>query len=187
MPAIPRVSRERWILAGLEALVEAGPSAVRVETLASRLGVTKGGFYGYFDNRDALMDAMLEVWERRSTDDAIAIAEAEGRDVRETMHLAGALTFSVDLLPIDLAVRAWARHDPAVAERLRRVDNVRIEFLRAMFRTYIADDAEIEARSTLAFATAIGQHFMAADHGAYTKDEAVDLAAALVLRPSLPD
>ena len=184
MPPSPRVTRERWITAGLEALVDGGPGAVRVETLAARLGVTKGGFYGYFANRDALLDRMLAEWERRSTDEAIAVAEEEGRSVRETMQLAGALTFSDALLPIDLAVRAWARHDHGVAERLRRVDNIRIEFLREMFRTYITDESEIEARSTLAFATAIGQYFMAADHGAYTKDEAVDLAAALVLRPS---
>ncbi|WP_246083372.1 hypothetical protein [Nonomuraea diastatica] len=43
------------------------------------------------------------------------------------------LTFSEDrLLPIDLAVRDWARRDEAVAERLRRVDNRRMALRRRL-------------------------------------------------------
>jgi hypothetical protein len=37
------------------------------------------------------------------------------------------LTFSTELLPIDLAIRDWARRDQAVAGRLRRFDNPRMD------------------------------------------------------------
>lgn len=52
---------------------------------------------------------------------------------------------------------------PSVATRLRRIDNVRMDFLREMFGSFVADPDEVEARSTLVFALAIGRHFIAAD------------------------
>ena len=51
---------------------------------------------------------------------------AAGGDPRTKARRAGALTLSEELLPVDLAVRDWARRDPAVAQRLRRVDNRRM-------------------------------------------------------------
>ena len=107
--------------------------------------------------------------------------ERHGGDVRAKLRLAGALTFSGELLPIDLAIRDWARRDQAVAERLRRVDNRRMEYLRLLFGALGADEAEAEARSTLAFSLMIGHHFMAADHGARSHEEVLELAARWLL------
>ncbi|MFJ4686017.1 TetR/AcrR family transcriptional regulator [Streptomyces sp. NPDC088789] len=178
----PRTPRERWIEEGLRALAAAGPDAVRVEVLAKRLGVTKGGFYGYFADRNALLTAMLDTWERESTDEVIARIHEEGGDPKSKIHRAGVLTFSGDrLLPIDLAVRGWARHDEAVAERLRRVDNRRMDLLREMIGTFCADPEELEARSLLAFCAAIGAHFLAADHGDLTRPQVLSRAADLLL------
>jgi AcrR family transcriptional regulator len=181
-----RTPRERWIEQGLQALAGGGPDAVRVEVLAKQLGVTKGGFYGSFADRDALLEAMLEKWERETTDDVIDRVEHEGGDPRTKIRRAGVLTFASDrLLPIDLAVRDWARRDQAVAERLRRVDNRRMEFLRQMIGTFCADPDEVEARSLLAFCVAIGKHFLSADHQGRTRDQVLTRAADLLLdRPS---
>ncbi|MFD7546479.1 TetR/AcrR family transcriptional regulator [Streptomyces sp. NPDC059578] len=184
----PRTPRERWIEEGLRALAEAGPDAVRVEALAKRIGVTKGGFYGYFADRNALLVAMLDAWERESTHDVIDRIEEEGGDPKSRAQRAGELSFSDDrLLPVDLAIRAWARHDEAVAERLRRVDNRRMGLLRAAMGTFCADAEEVEARSLLAFCAAIGAHFLAADHGGFTRAQVLDRAADLLLdRPRTP-
>jgi len=94
---------------------------------------------------------------------------------------AGALTFSRDLLPIDLAVRDWARRDKAVARRLRRVDNRRIAYLRSLIGTFCPDPDEVEGRSMLAFSLAIGNHFIAAEHGARGRAQVLDLAIERVL------
>ena len=45
---------------------------MRVEALAARLGVSKGGFYWHFADRRALLDEMLDTWEKAGTDDVIA-------------------------------------------------------------------------------------------------------------------
>ena len=177
-----RTPRDRWIEEGLRALAAGGPDAVRVEALAKNLGVTKGGFYGFFADRDALLGAMLDTWERESTDEVIDRVEREGGDPRTKIRRAGMLTFSSDrLLPIDLAIRDWARRDEAVAERLRRVDNRRMALLREMIGTFCPDADEVEARSLLAFCVAIGEHFLAADHGDRTRAQVLVRAADLLL------
>jgi AcrR family transcriptional regulator len=177
-----RTPRDRWVEAGLQALADGGPAAVRIEVLAKRLGVTKGGFYGYFADRDALLEAMLDAWERESVDEVIDRVEREGGDPRTKITRAGVLTFSGDrLLPIDLAIRDWARRDQAVAERLRRVDNRRMALLREMIGTFCPDAGEVEARSLLAFCVAIGRHFLAADHGDRTRDQVLARAVDLLL------
>jgi AcrR family transcriptional regulator len=168
--------------AGLQALAEGGPDAVRVEALAKTLGVSKGGFYGFYADRDALLTTMLETWEKESTDDVLERVDHEGGDPATRARRAGRLTFSGDrLLPIDLAVRDWARRDPAVAERLRRVDNRRMELLRETMRTFCDDPDEVEARSLLCFCVAIGAHFLAADHPGSTRAEVVARAGDLLL------
>ena len=182
MSAATRTPRTQWIDEGLNALAAGGPDAVRVDVLAKTLGVTRGGFYWHFADRQALLDAMLETWERRSTDDVLERVESEGGDARDKVRRAGMLTFSPALLPIDLAVRDWARRDEAVGERLRRVDNRRMAYLRTQIGELSADEGDVEARSLLAFSLAIGNHFIAADHGTRDRVEVLDLAMRRLLR-----
>ena len=123
----PAHREHAWIDAGLEALAGGGPDAVRVDLIAKALGVTRGGFYWHFESRQVFLDALLDTWEHRSTDEVLDRVEAEGGDARDKVRKAGMLTFSKELLPIDLAVRDWARRDKSVARRLRRVDNRRMD------------------------------------------------------------
>jgi hypothetical protein len=114
-------------------------------------------------------------------DDVIERVESEGGDPRAKVRRAGALTFSGELLPIDLAVRDWSRREQAVAERLRRVDNRRMEYLRSLFGAFCPDEDEVEARCMLAFSLAIGNHFVAADHGARSRGDVLELALGRLL------
>jgi AcrR family transcriptional regulator len=161
-------------------LAAGGPDAVRIEPLAAKLGVSRGGFYWHFDDRQALLEEMLDTWERESVDRVIERFQ-DGDDPREAVRRAGATTFSDRLLPIDLAIRDWSRREATVAERLRRVDNQRMDFLRARFAEFVGDEAEVEVRSMLSFSLLIGNHFMAADHGPRPRSEVLELAAAHLL------
>jgi AcrR family transcriptional regulator len=176
-----RTPRSAWIDAGLRALAAGGPEAVRVETLAKSLNVTRGGFYGNFQDRRALLDAMLDTWERAATDEVLEQVERSGGDPRTKIRRAGALTFSDKLLPIELAIRDWSRRDRSVKERLRRVDNRRMQYLRSLFSVFCADEQDVEARSVLAFSLAIGNHLIAADYGAHSQAEALELAVKRLL------
>ncbi|HVF76055.1 MAG TPA: TetR/AcrR family transcriptional regulator [Acidimicrobiales bacterium] len=172
-----RTPRTMWITEGLRALAAGGPDAVRVETLARAIGVTKGGFYWHFEDRQALLDEMLDTWERVSIDEVIARIEEEGGDERARLRLLFELaTSSSGLLRVDLAVRDWARRDPAVAARLRRVDNRRMEYMRSLFRAFTSDEDDVEARCVLALSLYVGSHFVAGDHGGRSRADVLAMA-----------
>ncbi|HWG62374.1 MAG TPA: TetR/AcrR family transcriptional regulator [Streptosporangiaceae bacterium] len=178
MAAPTRTPRSAWIDEGLRALAAGGPEAVRIDSLAKALGVTRGGFYWHFEDRSALFEEMLDTWERRSTDEVLDRVEREGGDARIKIRRAGELTFSSSdgLRAIDLAVRDWSRREPAVADRLRRVDSRRMAYLRSLFGSFCADADDVEARCMLAFSLLIGNHFIAADHGNRTRANVLELA-----------
>jgi AcrR family transcriptional regulator len=181
MVAQTRTPRSAWIDAGLKALAAGGPGAVRVELLAKALDVTRGGFYWHFPSRQAFLDEMLDTWEHRSTEEVLERVEQEGGDARDKVRRAGMLTFSKELLPIDLAVRDWARRDTSVAKRLRRVDNGRMDYLRLLIGEFADDPEDVEARGMLAFALAIGNHFIAADHNGHSRRQVLERATRRLL------
>ncbi|TDE94201.1 TetR/AcrR family transcriptional regulator [Occultella glacieicola] len=177
-----RTPREGWVEEGLRVLAESGVDAVRVEAIAKNLGVTKGGFYGYFADRAALLQTMLDTWERESVDEVLEQVQRLGGDVRSQAISAGELTFSNDrLLPIDLAIRSWARRDDTVAARLARLDGRRMDVLRATMSTFCDDPLEVEARSLMAFCVAIGEHYLATEHGGLPRAHVIARAAELLL------
>ena len=176
MAAPVRTPRKRWVDEGLRALAAGGPDAVRIESLARVLGVSKGGFYWHFESRAALVDDLLGTWERVMVDDVIARAEGGGGDARTKLRrLFAEAATARELLEVDLAIRDWARRDEAVAERLRRVDNRRMDYLRSLFGELCPDDDEVEVRSMLAFSVFIGNHFIAADHGGRSRRDVLRL------------
>jgi AcrR family transcriptional regulator len=177
MPAPTRTTRAAWIDAGLAALADGGPDAVRVDVLAQTLGVTRGGFYHQFDGRRALLDALLDAWETRSTDEVLDRVEREGGDARTKATKAGLLTFSDELLPVDLAIRNWARNDTEIAARLRRVDNRRMDYLRTLLSELYDDPDDVEAIALLAFSLLIGEHFIAVEHPGRTRVDVMQRAA----------
>ena len=181
MPAPTRTPRSSWIDEGLKVLAEGGPDAVRIDSLAKALGVTRGGFYWHFDDRRALLDEMLDTWEHRSLDEVLERVEREGGAPEAKVRQAGMLTFSRELLPIDHAVRDWARRDESVAERLRRVDNRRMAYLRTLIGALHPEADDVEARSLLAFSLAIGDHFIAAEHDGRSRAEVLELAMRRLL------
>jgi AcrR family transcriptional regulator len=179
---ITRTPRSRWIEDGLRALADGGPDAVRIEALAQALGVSKGGFYWHFDDRRALLDEMLDTWERTSIDEVIERVESEAADPRGKLRRLFALASQSErLLQTDLAVRDWSRRDQTVAERLRRVDNRRMEYLRSLFGAFCPDEDDVEVRCLLAFSLWIGPHFIAADHGRRTRADVLKLALTRLL------
>lgn len=183
--AVARTPRHRWIDEGLRALARGGPDAVQIEALAKALGVSKGGFYGYFTDRRALLDEMLDRWEREITDEVEARVEQEGGDAKTRLRRLFAIADTGDGLDTDvntdLAIRDWARRDPAVAERVRRVDNRHMDYLRSLFRAFCPHEAEVEARCLVTFSLYIADRFLFADHGDRSRADVNELTTSWLL------
>ncbi|MFF5922640.1 TetR/AcrR family transcriptional regulator [Streptomyces flavochromogenes] len=182
-----RTPRGKWIEEGLRTLAAGGPDAVRVEVLAQALGVSKGGFYGYFRNRAALLDEMLDAWERGVTEDVIDQVESDGGDARERLGrlfaVVGAAEAPVTSAGVELAIRDWARRDEGVADRLRRADNRRMDYLRKLYGAFCPDEADVEARCLITFSLRVGDHLIAADDGPRTRAEVLAAVRERLLAP----
>jgi AcrR family transcriptional regulator len=184
-----RTPRVAWIDAALQALAAGGPDAVRVEALAVSLGVSKGGFYWHFAGRQALLEEMLDTWEKAVVDDVIARVESQPADsrakLRQLFELASSTdVLAADLLAVELALRDWSRHDSDVAERLSRVDNRRMAYMRSLFGGFCADENDVEVRCILVFSLFIGSYFIAAQHGEKTRSQVLGLAFDRLLSES---
>jgi AcrR family transcriptional regulator len=175
-----RTPRGAWVDAALQALAAGGPDAVRVEALAVRLGVSKGGFYWHYADRQALLEEMLDTWEQAGTEEVIARIDSEPGDARAKLRRLFELAPSADFA-VDLAVRDWARRDRDVAKRLRRIDNRRMAWLRSLFAEFSVDENDAEARSMLTYSLLIGSWFIAAQHSGKSRSEMLRLAVDRLL------
>ena len=93
----------------------------------------------------------------------------------------GLATDVATLRGVDLAVRDWSRRDPAVAVRLRRVDNRRMDYMRSLFGAFCSDEEDVEARCMLVFSLWVADQFIAADHGEHSRAEVLKLATQRLL------
>lgn len=178
-----RTPRGTWIDAALQALAEGGPDAVRIEALAVSLGVSKGGFYWHFTDRQTLLGEMLDTWEKTGTEDIIDRVDSREADPRAKVQRLFELSSSADFA-VELAIRDWSRRDGDVAERLHRIDNRRMGYLRSLFGQFCADENDVEARSMLAYSLLIGSYFIAAQHDGKTRSQVLQLAVDRLLSES---
>ena len=136
MPPPTRTPPAKWIDEGLRALAAGGPDAVRIEALARALGVTKGGFYNHFPDRPALLDEMLDTWERLVVDRVIERLETEGGDARSKLRGLFVLCSSRagDIVKLELAIIDWARSDCAVVKYMKRFVNRWLAYHQILLR-----------------------------------------------------
>lgn len=138
MTSKPRLSKADWLKTGFAALAEDGPNALKAEPLARRLKTTKGSFYWHFADVPAYQTAMLDVWEAEALTALTSVIEEEPNAAARLRRLGEEVTdyggeALADANP-EHAVRAWAKDDPKVAERVAKVDALRLDLLDGLLR-----------------------------------------------------
>jgi AcrR family transcriptional regulator len=159
-----RRSREDWIAAGLKRLGEVGVDKVRVDQIASLLGVTKGSFYWHFKDRSHFLDALVETWEAHRAGDVTDTWRSEGLDPEVRPQQLWKLISGSDDTRAELAIRDWARRNDAVAKRVQRVDDRRLHYLEAIFTDLGRPETEVGPRSLLAYSLLIGDYLVTTRH-----------------------
>ncbi len=150
-----RLSAQDWELAALELMAEEGVAAVAVESLARRLGVTKGSFYWHFSQRDALIEAALKRWEDTDTHNLLARVESienPGKRLRELFRLTSREMRSHKIY----AALLKAADHPVVAPVLDRVSHERMDYLARVFQQAGMDHESAEHRARLAYSAYVG-------------------------------
>ena len=126
-----QTTRDDWIEEGLSILETEGDALLTVQTLCRRVERTKGSFYHHFRDRDGFVQALLEEWERRSTDRLIAAVGSEG-SVEDRLRRLNHEASEEGSPRMERAVRAWAAREPGAREALDRVDGRRLRFLEEL-------------------------------------------------------
>jgi AcrR family transcriptional regulator len=141
-----------WIAAAREMLIEGGIAAVQINPLAGRLGVTRGGFYWRFRNRQDLLDQLLLDWEGSNARHFLDRLAEPGTPSERLDRLIDMWIEERQFDPkLEAAIRQWGRIDEAVRERVRTVDLGRIAAIADhiyLLDGYGAEDAEARARIT---------------------------------------
>jgi AcrR family transcriptional regulator len=155
--------RQEWLELARKVLMREGVEAVTVQSISRKLGVTRGGFYGYFGSRNALLEWLLQDWQDVNTR---ALRRIAGRGRRD-----GGAQFKelIDMWvedegyspEYDSAVRDWARRSPDVARRVHKVDNERIRLIERIFHNLGFRGLEAHIRARVTYYHQVGYYALA--------------------------
>ena len=147
---LPKVSIETWLETARRILIDDGIVGLKVDRIAQRLGVTRGGFYHNFKDREDFLDRLIAYWEETCKFLPEVPPPAELGKAAEWLDLVIDRLIEGDGYDqhFDLAVREWARSDKKAEWAVERADRKRMETLEKIFLTlgYDATSAEIRAR-----------------------------------------
>lgn len=152
-----------WFEVARDMLIRGGVEAVTVQSISRKLGVTRGGFYGYFGSRDTLLQRLLQDWQDVNTRALRRIA-APGRKDGEAQfkELVDMWVEDEDYGPeYDSAVRDWARRSPEVARKVHQVDNERIRLIERIFRNLGFRGLEAHIRARITYYHQVGYYALA--------------------------
>lgn len=144
-----KYKKEDWIQAGFELLENQGFQNVKIEVVAHKLGVSKGGFYGYFSNRDDFLQSILRYWEDKNSTQVVKVIDDAKGDHEYKLQK---LLYIIDEVWIDageLSVSNWARFDPRVNLVLMRVVKRRLDWCKVLFVEGGFPTEEAEKRATI--------------------------------------
>jgi AcrR family transcriptional regulator len=158
--AEPPLGRKDWIEAAITMLAEDNVEALRVDTLAEKLGVTKGSFYWHFKGREDLLSAVLDEWRLRMTSEVQSLIFDRSGTPWERLErlLRIAISGRPDVPggPFEITLRDWARRDQKVASVVRAVDEDRIAFAAQLYREAGLSEADSQDYAEAHMAVVIG-------------------------------
>lgn len=146
----PKNTLQDWIAAAKRTLVDEGVAGLKVDRLANRLGVTRGGFYHNFKSREELFEQLIQHWE--DTCHFLPDTPPPSKPAEAIKWLDLTITRLIEAdgydYHFDLAVREWARADKRAEWAVERADRTRLDNLQKFFEAlgYESQHATIRAR-----------------------------------------
>lgn len=145
-----------WERGALELIAEQGINAVAVESLARRMGITKGSFYWHFPNRQALIEQSLQRWLEHDERNLQILMDAI-EDPRERLTLFFRRSTQVHQLTHDVyTALCFAPDHPLVQPVLAAVAERRTAYLANAFRELGMEDKAANFRARLTYAAYVG-------------------------------
>jgi AcrR family transcriptional regulator len=144
-----------WEQQALVLIAEKGIRAVAVESLARRMGVTKGSFYWHFQNREALLEQSLLRWEKHDEVNLQTSLSAID-DPRERLRSFFRRTGREKLTHNVYSSLCMASDHPQVEPLLERVAARRMKHIEKAFEEIGFDPQEASHRARLTYSAYLG-------------------------------
>ena len=141
------VSQAEWLEAALQQLGEKSVAEIRIEKLACGLGVSKTGFYWHFNDRDQLLEMLLEYWTHEMTEVVTDNPLLSCLEPKARLIKTAEMILDNDLVRYEIGIRQWALSNKDAAKAVRKVNRIRLKFIKQAFLDYgfTGDDAETRA------------------------------------------
>ena len=155
-----RSTREDWLRLALETLIHDGIDRVKIQIMAKQLNVSRSSFYWFFKSPQDLNDQMLEFWLAKNTGPIIQRALRPAQTITEAILNVFECWANEELFDprLDIAVRLWARRDPAVLAVVTGADQQRLDALTGMFTRHGYPPEEALVRARVLYFTQVGQY-----------------------------
>lgn len=161
------LTREDWIEAAQHVLVSGGVDAVRVDTLAKQMKITRGSFYYHFKSRDELLAGILSAWRARATEDVILnlrhTQQSPAQQLQHLLELPSHGQRAKEAAAIELAIRAWARRDKQARQAMDEVDSHRLTYIEGLLLQAGSTEPEAQARAYLIYSYQLSQSLLPQD------------------------
>lgn len=144
-----RVSKDEWLQAALDTLIEEGVEALRIERLAKRLHISKSGFYWHFKDSADLRQQIVEYWEHEYTETVINLLGKMPMEPKQKLQYIAQMVLENKLATYDIAMQALGKREPALMRRINKVYKVRTNFVRKLFEELGFKGDELELRTRL--------------------------------------
>lgn len=153
-----RGSKELWLDAAYQLLIDGGIDNVRILTLAKMLKLSRTSFYWFFKDREALQDALLALWQDKNTNSLLAQTRVQADSLAgATLNLFDCwLDNTLFDSVLEHAIRSWGLQSPVVAQALSEADTVRMEAIKLMFIRHGNEPLVADVRSRALYLTQIG-------------------------------
>lgn len=151
-------SRDAWLDAAFELLLESGVDSVRILPLAKRLNVSRTSFYWFFKDREALLDALVERWREKNTQGMVRQTKAYAESIVEAILNVFDCWLDSELFDsqLEFAMRSWGLQSNEVSREVDAADETRIEALTRMFERHGYEALAANVRARTIYLTQIG-------------------------------
>lgn len=156
---------------------------MRVEPLARSLKVSKGSFYWHFEDRAALLEALLVAWEQASTLSVIEEVEASGDSGSDRLLALMYETFRTPIEDdkVEAAIRAWASREIKARNVVRRVDRRRLRYVEGLLVAVGLDVGTAKLRAHILYRTLIGESIARGMGARASGDEFIEVLHGLLV------
>ncbi len=176
---------DAWIEAGFKEIARSGVEGVpKDRVLAKSLGVTKGGFYRRFRDRESLLDDMLQNWSAgriAAIEEQTSLDGATARDRLRSLIRLYSERMNTEGMAVELAIRQWARSDEAAATAVASVDAARLNNVGQLYRATGLQPEQADAQAFLFYCFIFGQSLLFLERGPRKRAQLIAKSAEKLL------